>query len=166
MRRAFAPLLLGLILGLGSMGLSAQRITVVKPGEDLDPKDGKAALLVDKATKAIEEKSLIFDGHLHAMAEPGGDRPNGCRMYCFNLDPKETIHFILTSESANHVGMYIIRPTKQDAMVGEFERIKRIAKSLRSSNFHIQNVTGEPYQIILMVYGSVNYAYKLQIERS
>jgi hypothetical protein len=194
MRRNLVPSLFGLALGLGCLGLSAQKITIVKPGQVIDAKDGIMAVMVDKDTKVIEEKTLIFDGYVRVPGEtcptskgvgsispvyghgyeaevpdenrPIGDHPNGYRLYSFTLSPKEIIHFTLKVESPLHVGMQIIKPTKQDPMAGEFARIKRIATSLRCSNFHVRNITDAPYTIILQVYGSVNYPYKLLIERS
>jgi len=156
---------LGAAFLLGVMA-SAQDISITKDGKPANGV-GKGARLVPPQETLIEEKSLEFDSNARAFAppEPGGDRANGAKFYAFELAPKERLSIQLKGESSNHLGMRTVRPVVPDEMKSQYERSDRVPKALRSSRFDIQNITEKPYTVVLMVYGTVNYWYKLAIER-
>ncbi|MFZ1615520.1 MAG: hypothetical protein WAT51_15190, partial [Holophaga sp.] len=70
------------------------------------------------------------------------------------------------AEAANRVGMQFLPPIKQDKMVTQYKRLEMMPKTLRCSFQEITNVTTEPYNAVLMVYGCINHWYKVEIQRS
>lgn len=128
---------------------------------------GKGARLVEASETEIVETSLEHDGNIWCKvpSDPGGDKPNGARYYTFMLKPKETLLLRLKADDPNRVGLVAIRPPAKDKMASQFERSDRVPKPLRASRFEIQNITGEPYPLVVAAYGAVNYAYRITIER-
>ncbi len=136
------------------------------PETVVSDRNGIHVIAMSENVTTIEEKSLAFDATLTAPRDPSGDTSNGVRFYSFTLKPKEKISLQLKAESANHVGMDFLKPSKADRMIGEFKRLEYMPKTLKSSRQEIKNVTDEPYQVVLMVYGRMQHWFKLSVSRS
>lgn len=127
---------------------------------------GKAMSVVNRETTVIEEpKGVIFDSNVDSPADPGGEKANGAKYYCFVLQPKEKLSLRLKTDSPNRLGMMPLRPAKMDKMESQFRRVSIMPKTLVSSRFEMKNITDGPYELVVMVYGTVNHAYTLLVER-
>jgi len=150
-----------------SATLCAQTITVspVHGATKLDFEKGQSSQVVEREITEINVKSIGFDTSMDYLIDPGGQRAQGGNFYTFHLAPKETISLKLTAEDANRFGMMACAPVHPDKMNLEFMRLDRMPRSLRSSKFSVQNITGEPYAFTMMVYGAADFWYKLKIDR-
>jgi hypothetical protein len=160
----FSAFPIALCAALASASLLGQ-IVHVTPETRIPYGHGKGARVVLQEEKVIEEKTLEFDANISAPPDPGGDKANGACFYAFVLAPKEQLTVKLKGEDANHLGMIACRPAVADKMTSQFERSERVPKALRSSRFEMQNITSEPYTVVVMVYGTVNHWFKLTVER-
>jgi hypothetical protein len=144
--------------------LAAQEVTITN-GEKIPYQEGKGARLVPPEETLIEEKSLEFDANLRGYHDPAGDGANGALFYAFNLAEKEKLSVQLRGENSAHLAMMVVAPTQPDKMRTQFARLERMPRALRSSRFEIQNIADGPYTVVVMVYGTINYWFKLSIER-
>ena len=142
----------------------AQGVTITN-GEKIPYQDGKGARLVPAEETLIEEKSLEYDSNLRGYHDPSGDSANGGLFYAFNLVVNEKLSIRLQGENSAHLAMMLVEPTQPDKMRTQFARIARMPRALRSSRVEVQNITDGPYTIVLMVYGTINHWFKLNIER-
>lgn len=149
---------------VGIPRLDAQTVTITN-GEKIPYKDGKGARLVRSEERLIEEQSLEYDANMRSYHDPSGDSANGALFYAFELASKEKLSVQLKGENSGHLAMMAVPPTTPDKMQTQFARLDRMPRALRSSRFEIQNVTDGPYTVMLMVYGTVDHWFKLNIER-
>jgi len=146
-----------------------------KPSQEL-----RKFIPVDASTTVIEEKSVSLLSALQAGQNLGmtsrqgvggvipdmqAEMPNGATYYVFQLKPKEYLKVNVTCEVAGMVWLQFVKPTVPDAMASVFRRANMAPKNLRSKKIEITNVFDKPYEVVLVVYGTVNYPYTLKIER-
>lgn len=132
----------------------------------MSDKDGIHFVAVPEGVTSIEEKELAFDATLRAPRDPSGDQSNGVRFYLFTLKPKEKLSLKMEAENVNHIGMEFLQPSKPDRMLREFARLNTMLKTVKSSRQDIRNITNEPYQVALMVYGRMHHWFKVQVTRT
>lgn len=121
---------------------------------------------IHEEVEIIDEKSLFFSATTGAPLDPGGEPSNGVRFYSFLLRPNEKLSLRLEAERSNRVGMQFLTPSKPGKMSAQFTRLDRMPKTLKSSKQYITNIMDEPYKVVLMVFGTVNHWFKLEIKRS
>lgn len=159
-------------VNITSVGAAAPSTTTGGPVFTTPPEtvvsdnSGAHFMVIADSITSIEEKELAFDATLRAPRDPSGDQSNGVRFYLFTLKPKEKLSLKLEAENPNHVGMEFLQPSKPDRMQREYARLNMMAKTLKSSRQEIRNITSEPYQVGLMVYGRMHHWFKVHITRT
>ncbi len=136
------------------------------PDAVVSDSSGAHFMAIADTVTSIEEKELAFDATLRAPRDPSGDQSNGVRFYLFTLKPKEKVSLKLEAENPNHVGMEFLQPSKPDKMQREYARLNMMLKTVKSSRQEIRNITSEPYQVGLMVYGRMHHWFKVHITRT
>lgn len=167
---------------------SSQEPTSSKPSEV------RKIVQVDSSITLIQEKSLSLYSNLQASQNTGQSRrtfwksgvpgemanrdndgrglsdlqselPNGATYYVFQLQSKEILKITLNCETAGMVWLQFVKPQVNDGMASAFRRANLPPRNLRSKKIEISNILDKPYEVVLALYGMVNYPYTLNIER-
>ncbi len=149
---------------------------------------GKSQMVaVREEVRLIEEEGLPMDPSLQsttrpaentttggrtaaAMTEDINAKDNGLKLYRFTLAPGETlITNILcdpTDEVTQRFGL-LSGPsfTPTSASTIQLARINRLSRQQRTSRIEFRNMERRPFPLLLVVYGSAGYPYKVQITR-
>ena len=148
--------------GLSLVGQSSIGGTPISPQRA----DGlRSTEIVAPDIKVIEEKTLFFDATLGGPNDPGGDRANGNRLYVFQLKPGERLFLRLKTENPNKISMNFPPPIYPGIMAAQYRRLANMPAPLRSSKADITNITKQPFDVVLLLSGQVNYSYRLEIDR-
>lgn len=148
--------------GLSLVGQSSIGGTPIAPQQA----DGlRSTEIVAPDIKIIEEKTLFFDATLGGPNDPGGDRANGNRLYVFQLKPGERLFLRLKTENPNKISMNFPPPIYPGIMAAQYRRLANMPAPLRSSKADITNITKQPFDVVLLLSGQVNYSYRLEIDR-
>jgi len=123
-------------------------------------------------TALIEEKTLApwsgFEGkRLPVLSAPDEveSRSNAVRLYGFTLKSNEQLHLKLECENSGKIVMKFVLPPTPGLMAAQYKKANITPRALRCSRISIQNVTDQPYPVILSLMGQANYPYRLMIER-
>lgn len=162
------------------------------PSRSGSPSGGRQLVFVDGAIRLIHEKGLRLTSALQAsqnsglaarntgllgnmnISPQGNDRmsdlqselPNGSNYYVFKLAPKECLKLELQCESTDKVWMQFVKTPTADEVASAIRRANLAPKSLRSRRIAITNPLDKPYEVVLALYGRVNFAFDLLIGRN
>lgn len=148
---------LGLTLALlsGASMLQAQQQSAVTG----DAAPELSITPVDRGAKQIEEQSVLLSG----LANSGGTRANGMKVYKFTLMPGETLVVQMKAEG-DALSMTCLEPSPANAMTPSVRRANIPPKAARSRKMRVVNPTKEEQEAVIMVGGQVNHAYVLTIQ--
>lgn len=140
-------------------------------------------IFVSDEQKIIEEKTLEFQSEIIGTAQshsiPGSnnvgmnskmterteDVGNAARFYAFKLKPSEKLNIKLNGKTEGNITMKFLPKNTADAMTSQVRMANMAPTPLRKSKINIKNITKEPYQVVLMLFGQANYPYILEIKR-
>lgn len=124
----------------------------------------------------VEEKTLPMDslqsrpggspaprGQPSGMGE-GGQR--GLRLIAVTLAPKEKLVLKLTTLDTNKMMLGFATPTQPGPMTDQVKYANRRPAELRARSLDIKNSLDEPFTVVVKISGYLDYAYKLEFQRS
>lgn len=132
--------------------------------------------------RLIEEDSLIIDPSLQSSSNPsnpsrgaklsedGRSGDNGLKMYRFTLAPGETLTTQIKCELADAITQQIGNLSGPDftpsaPSKAQMARINRSSRQQRTTKIEYKNLEQRPFPYLLIVYGQVGHAFKIQISR-
>lgn len=149
---------------------------------------GKSQMVaVREEVRLIEEDSLPMDPSLQSTTRPaenttpGGRsaaaltedinaKDNGLKLYRFTLSPGETLITNILCDPADEVTQRFgflsgpsFMPTTASTM--QLHRVNRLSRQQRTLRIEYRNTERRPFPLLLVVYGSVGYPYKVQVTR-
>lgn len=124
--------------------------------------------LTDSALTERERASRVRS--TAALTEAGRSEDNGIKLYRFTLASKETLTTQIKSDDADIITQrfgLLIGPsfTPSAASKSQINRINRLSRQQRSSKIEFSNPEDRPFPLLLIVYGRVGHAYKIEISR-
>lgn len=112
---------------------------------------------IGRNAKELEENSLLQSG----LANSGGIKANGMKVYKFELLPQETLQVEMKAER-NALEMLFLYPTPANRMTPAVRAANQPPRPWRATIIRIKNNTGEPQEAVLMIGGPVNHKYHLK----
>lgn len=145
---------LSLLVLLGPSLLQAQQQSAVTGDAlpELSPSP------VNRGVKQIEEQGVLLSG----LANSGGTRANGMKVYKFTLMPGETLVLQMKAEG-DALSMTCLEPRPANAMTPSVRRANIPPKAARGRKLRVVNPTKVEQEAVVMVGGQVNHAYVLTI---
>lgn len=120
-------------------------------------------------SNVVEAKSLPFDGAFAGYAEDGTDfvEANGRRVFAFKVKPGEKMEFSMKSQD-DKIAMRTHIPNPPPTMKWKMDlRYANVPlRARRSKHLEVKNSSGEEQTLYLVLYGVVNYPFRIELQRS
>lgn len=126
--------------------------------------------VINPTVTSLNGDSLLFLGNAVITLRRYTDKPieysgtiNGLRFLQFNMEPGETLKFLLKGEDSKIV-MQGCLPSKKCEMTSSIRNSNLPLWSVRCNQYQVANTTDKPYTFVLILYGTCGYPYRLDIE--
>ena len=126
--------------------------------------DNQDVVDIPRGQAQVESKSLDPSPALVGNSDSSG--VGGMRVYRFHLEPGERVSLKMKAEPGGNLAMAIPLPAHMDEFTSQIQAVNREPRPMRMTHLGFRNTSGHSYDLMVLVIGYVNYAYRIDIEQS